>query len=306
MIRRFVAAALWCALGFRAATAACPDTTHGMFQRGDVDGNGHLNVSDAIWILHSLFESGAVKLPCLDAADADDSGNVDIADAVRLLGWLFLWSSWPQQPRIACHGDSTPDALDCKSYPACTDYLGWFIVGGTESIVFILDRSATMLDQGELKLATQAATLTLCGLNESQEAAVLFFDKGVLRFPAAGPPIVATASNVLILTEFIESTPGGVGTCPQSALIQSLDLLDLSAKSPEARRDILYFSDGGGECPGQNEGQYLRETLTAVRQRNTKGVRIHTVGVLGLDPQGQAFLRDLAEQNGGTFVRITR
>jgi hypothetical protein len=56
--------------------------------RGDVDADGAVEVSDAVALVLSLLEGGA--LPSLAAADADGSTTVDILDAVLILVELSL------------------------------------------------------------------------------------------------------------------------------------------------------------------------------------------------------------------------
>ncbi|MBN1441547.1 MAG: CotH kinase family protein, partial [Planctomycetes bacterium] len=83
-----------------------------LFVRGEVNGDGERDISDAVTILRFLF-TGTAVVGCLDAADADDSGEVDISDAVTLLGHLFLDGRPLPFPCEAPGVDPTPDALDC-------------------------------------------------------------------------------------------------------------------------------------------------------------------------------------------------
>jgi len=112
------------------AAAADPDGTRtdmgalpfksaspGSFVRGEANGDGKVDLSDAVAVLRYLF-AGA-DLDCLDAADVDDGGKVDIADPVALLGYLFAGASEPPAPFPECGLDSTEDSLDCSAAPAC-------------------------------------------------------------------------------------------------------------------------------------------------------------------------------------------
>ena len=80
------------------------------FVRGDVDGDGNLNITDASRILQALFLKGS--LGCKDAADTDDSGSVDLGDALHVLNYLFL--SGPALASSDCQADLTEDSLDCE------------------------------------------------------------------------------------------------------------------------------------------------------------------------------------------------
>lgn len=87
------------------------DQVERSFRRGDTDGNGSLEITDAVALLGYLFLGGA-EPRCPDASDADDNGAREITDAVVILGYLFLGGTEPAAPgpRV-CGGDSTDDEL---------------------------------------------------------------------------------------------------------------------------------------------------------------------------------------------------
>lgn len=88
------------------------------FRRGDIDGDGEVNVSDAVASLGYLF-GGASRPYCLQAADTDDTGSIDISDAVYLLAHLFAEGPAPAAPFESCGHDVTPDGLGCEGYTGC-------------------------------------------------------------------------------------------------------------------------------------------------------------------------------------------
>lgn len=93
-----------------------PDAAGVPFKRGDTDGNGAVEMSDAIAVLEFLFLGGPTP-PCFDAADADDSNDLDVSDGVRVLGWLFLGTEPPSSPGpTACGSDLTPAV---EPFPDC-------------------------------------------------------------------------------------------------------------------------------------------------------------------------------------------
>ena len=49
------------------------------FVRGDANGDGSIDITDAIFTLGFLFLGGGAP-PCEDAADADDRGTLEITD----------------------------------------------------------------------------------------------------------------------------------------------------------------------------------------------------------------------------------
>ena len=59
------------------------------FTRGNCNGDGVVDISDAVATLRYLF-SGADEPPCLDGCDVNGDENVSIADAIALLQYLFL------------------------------------------------------------------------------------------------------------------------------------------------------------------------------------------------------------------------
>lgn len=89
----------------------------GLFVRGDSNGNGTVDISDARFTLNFLFNSGLAP-NCLDAADTDDSGQVDISDAIKILNFLFLGMGAPARPFPSAGTDDTLDALPpCRRGP---------------------------------------------------------------------------------------------------------------------------------------------------------------------------------------------
>ena len=91
------------------------------FRRGDSDGNGTLNITDAVRTLNWLFLGGPAP-PCLDAADIDDSGDIVISDALGVLTCNFLCSGCcdPAPPgEVFCGPDPTADFLPTCNYSGC-------------------------------------------------------------------------------------------------------------------------------------------------------------------------------------------
>jgi len=87
------------------------ETEPAPFERGDVNGDGGLDVGDPIAALGYLFTSEPVG--CLDAVDANDDGSVDIADPISLLTHLFDFGPPPAGPWPDCGEDPSEDDLSC-------------------------------------------------------------------------------------------------------------------------------------------------------------------------------------------------
>ncbi len=91
----------------------------GFFKRGDSNGDGELDLSDAVWSLSYLFASGPIPA-CMDAADSNDNGDVNVADPVHTLAFLFAKGAAPPAPGPdTCGPDPTPDSLVCLEYLPC-------------------------------------------------------------------------------------------------------------------------------------------------------------------------------------------
>ena len=90
------------------------------FLRGDANGDGEIDISDAVALLGSLF-LGFRAPACDDAADTDDSGELDVSDAISLLNFLFNRRNQDPPPRPGPYRrgiDPTIDDLGCKDPPA--------------------------------------------------------------------------------------------------------------------------------------------------------------------------------------------
>lgn len=94
-----------------------PVTGGGGFIRADADGNGAVNITDAVYTLAYLFSSGPAI--CVKALDYNDDGSVNLVDPIGVLGYLFTQGADPAQPFPGCGSDATPDALPCGAVPAC-------------------------------------------------------------------------------------------------------------------------------------------------------------------------------------------
>lgn len=69
------------------------------YPRGDANGDGHVDMSDAIATLNYLFQGGT-NLGCQGAADANGDGILDLTDAITTLNFLFLGGEAPQNPGV--------------------------------------------------------------------------------------------------------------------------------------------------------------------------------------------------------------
>jgi hypothetical protein len=104
----FFLLALAASLDWTGTVAATP------FNRGDVNQDGKVDLSDPIGVLMYLFLGTGGPIECLDAADFNDSGEVDISDAVH--GLFCLFTGGAVCPFRECMEDPTPDELSCERF----------------------------------------------------------------------------------------------------------------------------------------------------------------------------------------------
>ncbi len=83
------------------------------FRRGEINGDGVIDLADALRLLNHLF-SGQPAPRCEKAADIDDGGVLDISDAIQLLRHLFVAGDPPAEPYNEPGIDPTPDGLRCE------------------------------------------------------------------------------------------------------------------------------------------------------------------------------------------------
>jgi hypothetical protein len=77
------------------------------FLRGECNGDGKVDISDAVCALDWLF-LGRDDPDCLAALDSNGDAATDLSDAVWLLGFLFLGGPPPVAPFPECGVPSLP------------------------------------------------------------------------------------------------------------------------------------------------------------------------------------------------------
>ncbi len=292
---------------FAVCLVPCGLHAQNMFRRGDVDDSGGINLTDPVHLLQALF-GGGLRIRCSDAADADDSGRVELTDAVYLLNHLFRRGAPPPAPFPDCGVDPTRDSLGCNRAVHCRieeqdrrlDTL-FEPLDGREAFVFVVDRSGSMQDSGELEFAKRESIRRIESFPEDYEFAIVFFDRGLLQYPEDGIPVRATPEEKDAATRWIDSVPGGRGTCPEAALSAALTAL---AESAAASKRIIYLGNGGATCNGRNEREVMETTLKTITAQNTEAVVIHAVSIGPLGTLRRTFLQALIDASGGLFVEI--
>lgn len=104
-----------------------PLTDDNVFSRGDGNGDGVLELTDAIIILNYLFLGGG-EPACLEAADSDNDASVSLTDGVLILTYLFRGGNAPALPGppgvdSGCGPDTdlpgSVGDLGCGTYTGC-------------------------------------------------------------------------------------------------------------------------------------------------------------------------------------------
>lgn len=90
------------------------------FRRGDVDGNGVLDLSDPLASLSYQF-LGQFEPNCLEALDWSNDGSIDLSDPIASLTHQFLGGETPVAPGLDCGLDPDEEVgLGCEGPTSCT------------------------------------------------------------------------------------------------------------------------------------------------------------------------------------------
>ncbi len=87
-----------------------------LFNRGDCNVDGALDVADGVTILSELFAGGSTPT-CRAACDTNGDGIYDIADPVSLFNYMLLGAAPPPLPFGNCGGDDL--GWSCDLFDAC-------------------------------------------------------------------------------------------------------------------------------------------------------------------------------------------
>ena len=149
---------------------------------------------------------------------------------------------------------------------------------GVRSIVYVVDRSASMLDTFDY--VQKELVRSISALRRSQKFHVIFFNA---EEPLENPPsrlVNAVEAHRQQFFEFLQQVEPTGGTHPESALRRALEL----------QPDLIYLLSDGIEFDS-NLPLYLDEWN---KERRT---RIFTIAYL--DPEGRRILESIAREHGG-------
>lgn len=279
------------------------------FVRGDVVEILRPGIRDAVRILAHLFDpESRPPLRCLDAADVNDDGKIDLADPVHLLRHIFLGGSPPAYPYPYCGRDETPDDLGCEYHDLCrptaesAEFYGQEL--DADAVFFVIERSQFLQGNGELNIAKRELASWVGRAPSKTRFGIVFVDSGVLQFPESDDPAtLEDRRSATAALEFTQGVPGGHGAC----LLEGLSVALLwVARSGVERSWIVYLGAGAPDCPPESDEEYLSQVLRRVVEVNQGRAIVNTIGELVRNDRSDSFLRELAGQNGGWYLRVDR
>jgi hypothetical protein len=100
-----------------------PDEFSTPFRRGDVDGNGRINISDALVAAQNIFLDRLVFFECDAMLDVTNDNQLDASDPIRILSWLFASDPSFAPPFVECSLEDPAQGLglacnesNCRAY----------------------------------------------------------------------------------------------------------------------------------------------------------------------------------------------
>jgi hypothetical protein len=171
-----------------------------------------------------------------------------------------------------------------------------------DGIFFCCDKSGTMKEGTKFKRLQQEVIKNISQFSEKVQFGIVFFDSGLVKFPASGKPADANAAMKAAGMAMVMSTSPGSGTCTKPALVTCLTF---ASQSSAKRRLIIYLSDGGQTCANQDPAQYGEQCLAETTQRNTSRVHINAICIGANGQVDEVWMRKLAAENNGAYARIT-
>jgi hypothetical protein len=155
--------------------------------------------------------------------------------------------------------------------------------GPASNVVFVLDHSWSMKNNGKSAAARQELVRTLETMNPAQKFYVLFFHSGGYEAMPAPGPVDATPDNIHAMTNWLFSVGHKFGSDPTTAVKRALDLVPAP--------DTLWLL---------SDGKFSSKAVAAIRDANGPlNAHINTIGFYSRE--GEQVLRQIAGENRGTY-----
>lgn len=254
------------------------------FIRGDVSQNERLTVTDAVLIFRHLFAGHPGVAGCLDAADVDGDGKVAITDGIHLLTHLFLGGP---PPRTDIDGCWFRGSQGCDRFQPCESM----------TAIFVWDRFQPISDSAEFRKAQSVLIDAIVSMSDASELGFISFGEAIDRFPTGGVPARVQDMESAAVAH-VMSLRVGMSSCAGEAVIEGLAM---ASRSSTRKKAVFFISYGWITCPDDDAERYRESSLAEIRERNIDAIPIHAI-LLGTYPaRHDAWLRDLAAQNHGSF-----
>ena len=154
--------------------------------------------------------------------------------------------------------------------------------------------------RGDLDAVKRELANAISQFTHRMQFGIVFYDRGVVQFRRH--VVTATAESKATAVNFIQSIPGGGGSCISQGLMSALRLAILA---PATHKAVIYIGTGSGFCQGANQEVYLARALeTTTRVARAGNVQVNTIGVAQSNRCGAAFLSQVASSNGGSSVHL--
>lgn len=164
-----------------------------------------------------------------------------------------------------------------------------------DGFFWCLDTSGSMAEGGKLAVLKQEVTRAIHSLSHRAEFGLVSFNSGTQVW--SQQPVPATAEQKALASSWVQSLIAQGWTCLAPAAVQTLEISQQSRRRSKA---VLIVGDGVPICNGVDTSAACR---LAVSTANWERTPVHTLYVAN-DNEGQAFMRQLAEENGGQFVPV--
>jgi len=173
------------------------------------------------------------------------------------------------------------------------------------AIVFALDESGSMTEEGRWKLQSREVKRAVSELSEKAELSVVYYGSDVSSFRKV--PVTALVQAKAAAKSYVNSRSPDGDTCLGEGVVEALRIV---RKSKSKHRAVVVTSDGrpdncttGDSATPKEVEILLKKTLVANPGRK---VMVHTVWVgSSRDEEGIAFMKRLAATHGGTFRQVS-
>ena len=169
-----------------------------------------------------------------------------------------------------------------------------------DGFFFALDRSGSTRGQ-QIEIEKREATRSVTQFSNRVQFALVFYDQGILSWPAGGQPAEASQSQKGQAVAFLTSITSGNGTCAGEGVTKALKYAD---RSSAKRNVVIYLGDGGTSCPSGRGVRGTQETLGQIAGANFKRHQINTICVGPPNDVDTQFCQTLARSNGGQYKHV--